>query len=149
MKVILTQDVKTKGKKGDVINVSDGYARNFLLPKGLAVIADAQALNDIKNKEAAREHKINLEKQAANDVASALEKCVVKLVGQAGADGRLYGAITSSDIAEALEKQHSITVDRRKITVDEPIKTFGEHNVGIKLYTGITGKINIIVTDNK
>ena len=149
MKVILTQDVKSQGKKGQLINVSDGYARNFLLPKGLAVEADAGAMNDLKNKESSRLHKIELEKAAANDTAKKLEALVVKLQAKAGADGRLYGSVTSLDIAEALEKQHSIKVDKRKIQLNDPIKTFGTHEVKVKLYTEITGKINVVITDVK
>lgn len=149
MKVILTQDVKAQGKKGQLINVSDGYARNFLLPKGLAVEADAGAMNDLKNKESARLHKIELEKQAAKDIAAKLETVTVKLQAKAGTDGRLYGSVTSLDIAEALEKQHGIKVDKRKIQLSDPLKTFGVHSVAVKLYTEISGKINIVISDIK
>lgn len=149
MKVILTQDVKSQGKKGQLINVSDGYARNFLLPKGLAVEADAGAMNDLKNKESSRLHKIELEKEAANETKKKLESIVVKLTAKAGADGRLYGSVTSLDIAEALEKQHSIKVDKRKIQLSDPLKTFGAHSVGVKLYTEINGTINVVISDVK
>ncbi|MBQ4116024.1 MAG: 50S ribosomal protein L9 [Clostridia bacterium] len=149
MKVILTQDVKSQGKKGQLINVSDGYARNFLLPKGLAVEADATAMNDLKNKESSRLHKIELEKQAANDIAKKLETITVKLQAKAGADGRLYGSVTSLDIANALEEQHKIQVDKRKIQLSDPLKTFGVHTVSVKLYTEITGKINVVISDVK
>lgn len=149
MKVILTQDVKAQGKKGQLINVSDGYARNFLLPKGLAVEADAKAMNDLKNKESARLHKIEVEKQEARDIASKLESLIVKIKAQAGADGRIYGSVTSLDIAQKLEEQHNISVDKRKIVLNDPIKTFGNHTVPVKLYTEITGNINVIVTDEK
>ena len=149
MKVILTQDVKAQGKKGQLINVSDGYARNFLLPKGLAVEADASAMNDLKNKESARLHKIELEKAAANDIAKKLESITVKLQTKAGADGRHYGSVTSLDIAEALEAQHQIKVDKRKIQLSDPIKTFGVHTVSVKLYTEISGKINVVISDVK
>ena len=149
MKVILTQDVKSQGKKGQLINVSDGYARNFLLPKGLAVEADATAMNDLKNKESSRLHKIELEKQAANDIAKKLETITVKLQAKAGADGRLYGSVTSLDIANALEEQHKIQVDKGKIQLSDPLKTFGVHTVSVKLYTEITGKINVVISDVK
>ena len=149
MKVILTQDVKSQGKKGQLINVSDGYARNFLLPKGLAVEADATAMNDLKNKESSRLHKIELEKQAANDIAKKLETITVKLQAKAGADGRLYGSVTSLDIANALQDQHKIQVDKRKIQLSDPLKTFGVHTVSVKLYTEITGKINVVISDVK
>lgn len=149
MKVILTQDVKSQGKKGQLINVSDGYARNFLLPKGLAVEADASAMNDLKNKESARLHKIEVEKQAANEIAKKLEAAVVKIQAKSGVDGRLYGSVTSLEIAENLEKQHGIKVDKRKIQLPDPIRTFGTHSVNVKLYTEITGKINVVISDVK
>ena len=147
MKLILTQDVKGQGKKDQVINVSDGYARNFLLPKGLAVPADAKAMNEIKGKEESRLHKIETEKAAAKETAAKLEKITVKITGQAGADGRLYGSVTAKDIAEALEKQHGIVIDKRKLTLSEPIKSFGTYNTEVKLYTEITGKVKVVVTD--
>ena len=147
MKLILTQDVKGQGKKDQVIEVSDGYARNFLLPKGLAVPADAKSMNEIKNREASKLHKIETEKAAAKETAAKLEKITVKIVGQAGSDGRLYGSVTAKDIAEALEKQFGIVIDRRKLTLPEPIKTFGTYNTEVKLYTEITGKVKVTVSD--
>ena len=147
MKVILTQDVKGQGKKGQAVNVSDGYARNFLLPKGLAVVADAAAMNDLKNKEASRLHKIEVEKQAANETKAKLEKLTVKITAQAGADGRLYGSVTSKEIAQSLEDQHGISIDKRKIDLSDPIRAFGNYAVSVKLYTEIIGKINVVITD--
>ncbi|MBR6709035.1 MAG: 50S ribosomal protein L9 [Clostridia bacterium] len=147
MKVILTQDVKGQGKKDQMVNVSDGYARNFLLPKGLAIPADAKSINEMKNKEAAAQHKIEVEKQAARDTAAKLAAVTVKLTADAGADGRLYGSVTSKDIAEALQKQHGITVDKRKLVLGEAIKAFGTYAIDIKLYPEITGKINVVVSD--
>ncbi len=147
MKVILTQDVKGQGKKDQMINVSDGYARNFLLPKGLAIPADAKSINEMKNKEASAQHKIEVEKQNARDTAAKLAAVTVKLTESAGADGRIYGSVTSKDIAEALEKQHGIAVDKRKIVMPDPIKAFGTYAIDVKLYTEITGKINVVVSD--
>ena len=147
MKVMLTQDVKGQGKKDQVINVSDGYARNFLIPKGLAVPADAKSMNEIKNREESRLHKIETEKAAAKETAAKLEKITVKIISQSGGDGRLYGSVTAKDIAEALEKQHGIVIDRRKLTLPEPIKAFGTYNTEVKLYTEITGKIKVTVSD--
>lgn len=147
MKVVLLQDVKSQGKKGDLINVSDGYARNFLFPKGLAAEADAKAMNEIKSKEEARLHKIEVEKAAARETAEKLSAVTVKLTSTAGADGRLYGSITTKDIAEAVEKQHGITVDKRKIQLDGTIKAFGTYVLDVKLYPEITGKINLVVSD--
>ncbi|MEE1357124.1 MAG: 50S ribosomal protein L9, partial [Clostridia bacterium] len=147
MKVILTQDVKGQGKKGQAINVSDGYARNFLFPKGLAIVADAAAMNDLKNKEESRLHKIELEKQAAKETAAKLEKVSVKVLATAGADGRLYGSVTAKEIAQCLEDQHKITIDKRKIDLSDPIRAFGSYSVNVKLYTDIIGKINVVITD--
>ncbi len=147
MKVILTQDVKSQGKKDQIIEVSDGYARNFLFPKKLAIPADAKALNEVKNKEASRLHKIEVERAEATATAQKLDGALVKLVGKSGADGRLYGSITAKEIAEALEKQHKIVVDKRKITIPEPIKTFGKFELDVKLYNDVGGKIHLLVSD--
>ena len=149
MKVILTQDVKAQGKKGQIINVSDGYARNFLFPKGLAVVADSKALNDIKNKEAAQKHKIEVEREEAKNVAEKLAPVVVKLMLQAGPDGRLFGSVTSKDIAEELEKSTGIVIDKKKILLDEPIKSYGSYTVDVKLYSEVIGKLNVIVSNIK
>ena len=147
MKVILTQDVKGQGKKGQAINVSDGYARNFLLPKGLAVVADAAAMNDLKNKEASRLHKIEVDRAAANETKAKLEQLTVKVSATAGADGRLYGSVTSKEIAQSLEDQHKITIDKRKIDLPDPIRAFGTYSIPVKLYTDVVGKINVVITD--
>lgn len=148
MKVILTQDVKGQGKKDQIIEVSDGYARNFLIPRKLAVIADAKAMSEAKSKEASKQHKIEVEKEEARKIAKQLESITVKIVESAGNDNRLYGAVTSKDIAEKLAKDHKITIDKKKIVMTEPIKTFGTYKVEVKLYTSeITGSINVVVTD--
>ena len=147
MKVLLLADVKGQGKKDQIIDVSDGYARNFLLPKKLAVIADAKAVNEAKNKEASKQHKIDTEKAEAKALAEKLQKITVKITAQAGGDGRLYGSVTSKDISEALSKQFGITIDKRKLTLDEPIKAFGLYSIDVKLYTEISGKINVSVSD--
>ncbi len=146
MKVVLLQDVKGQGKKDQIIDVSDGYARNFLLPKKLAAIADAQVLNDIKNKEAAKQRKIELEKQAARDTAEKMQGILVKIkVQQTNADGKFKGAVTSKDIAEALNQQFGIEVDKRKIVLNEQIKAYGTYSVEVKLYPEITGKMSVLV----
>lgn len=149
MKVILTQDVKAQGKKGQIINVSDGYARNFLFPKGLAVEADAKALADIKNKEAAAKHKIDVERAEARELAGKLEGVVVKLKLKAGPDGRLFGSVTSKDIAEELTKATGIVLDKKKIMLDEPIKAYGSYTIDLKLYSEVIGKLNVVVSDLK
>ncbi len=146
MKVVLLQDVKGQGKKDQIIDVSDGYARNFLLPKKLAAIADAQVLNDIKNKEAAKQHRIEMEKQAARDTAEKMQGILVKIkVQQTNADGKFKGAVTSKDIAEALNQQFGIEVDKRKIVLNEQIKAYGTYSVEVKLYPEITGKMSVLV----
>ena len=147
MKVILTQDVKGQGKKDQMINDSDGYARNFLLPKGLAIPADAKSINEMKNKEAAAQYKIEVERQAARDMAEKLAALTVKLTASAGTDGRIYGSITTKDIVEALQKQHGLTLDKRKMVLADPIKAFGTYHIDVKLYPEITGKINVVVSD--
>ncbi|MBQ8578511.1 MAG: 50S ribosomal protein L9 [Clostridia bacterium] len=147
MKVVLLQDVKGQGKKGDVVNVSDGYARNFLFPKKLGAVADAQVMNELKGKEESRLHKIEVDKQNAHETAEKLQSVSVKLTASAGADGKIYGSVTAKDIAEALAKQHNIEIDKRKLQLSDPIKTFGTHIVDIKLYPEITGKVNVVVAE--
>jgi large subunit ribosomal protein L9 len=149
MKVILTQDVKAQGKKGQIIDVADGYARNYLLPKGLAIIADNKALNEIKGKEEAEKHKKATELENAKETAAKLAEITLKFANQSGADGRLYGSVTSKEIAEALKAQFGITVDKRKIQLDDPLKSFGKHTVNVKLHTEVIGKINIIIEESK
>ena len=146
MKVMLTQDVKGQGKKDQIIEVSDGYARNFLLPKKLAIIADAKAVNEAKNKEAANLHKIEVAKKEANDIADKLSKITVKILAGGGTE-RLYGTITSKDVAEALAKDHGIVIDKKKMVMNDNIKTFGTYKIGVKLYGAeITGTITVQVS---
>jgi large subunit ribosomal protein L9 len=146
MKVSLLADVKGQGKKDQIIEVSDGYARNFLLPKKLAIIADAKAVNEAKNKEASNLHKIEVAKSEANAIADKLSKITVQILAGGGAE-RLYGTVTSKDIAEALSKNHGITIDKKKIVMNENIKSFGTYKVEVKLYGAeITGTITVQVS---
>ena len=146
MKVMLTQDVKGQGKKDQIIEVSDGYARNFLLPKKLAIIADAKAVNEAKNKEASNLHKIEVAKAEAKEIADKLGKITVTILTGGGTE-RLYGTVTSKDIAEALAKNHGINIDKKKIVMAENIKTFGTYKVEVKLYGAeITGTITVQVS---
>lgn len=147
MKVVLLQDVKAQGKKDDIVEVSEGYARNFLFPKKLAIPADAKAINDIKNKKSSEAHKIELERAAAKETAEKLNETTVKIVAEAGKDGKFYGAVTSKDIAEALKAQAKIEVDKRKVTLDCPIKAFGTYKVDIKLYQEISGRVTVMVIE--
>ena len=145
MKVVLLADVKGQGKKNDIINVSDGYARNFLLPRKLAVEADAKVLNEIKGREDSRKHKIEVETAEAKALAAKLDTILVKIHASSGADGRLYGSITSKDIAEKLEKEYGIVVDKRKIQLSDPIRAYGKYDLDVKLYTDIVGKVHVLV----
>jgi large subunit ribosomal protein L9 len=147
MKVILQQDVKDQGKKGQMVEVSDGYARNFLLPRKLAVEATADNINAIKIKEAARLKKLELDKAQAKEIAAKLDSCIVKISAKAGGAGKLFGAITSKEIADALQSQHGIEIEKQKIVQDEHIKTFGSFDVKCKLGFEITGTIHVIVTE--
>lgn len=145
MKVLLLADVKALGKKDQIVEVSDGYARNCLLPKKLAVIADAKIVNDIKNKEASRLHTIEVEKAAASEIASKLEGVTVKIYMTAGEDKKLFGSVTSKDIIDALEKQSGIKLDKKRVVLDKPIKAYGSYTIDVKLYQGVVGKINLTV----
>ena len=145
MKVMLTADVKGQGKKDQIVEVSDGYARNFLFPKKLAIPADAKALNEAKNKEASKQYKVEVEKQNATDIAKKLEGIKLTFVYAAGPDKRLYGSVTAKDISDLLKKEHNIDIDKRKISLSVPIKSFGTFSADAKLYTGIDGKISIEV----
>lgn len=145
MKVILCADVKGQGKKDQIVEVSDGYARNFLFPKKLAIPADAKAMNEVKNKEASRQHKLDVEKQQALDIAEKLKSIVVTFVYAAGPDKKLYGSVTAKNIADALKRDHGIDIDKRKITLREPIKAFGNFQADVRLFADVDGKITISV----
>ena len=148
MKVILQQDVKGQGKKGELINVSDGYARNFLLPKKLAVEATSENLEIMKQQDKARQKKLEEDKAAARETASRLEGVQVRITARAGGDGgKLFGSVTSKEIAEALSEQHGIVVEKNKIVQDDPIKSFGPYEIKCKLGFEITGVINVLVVE--
>ena len=149
MKVILLEDVKGKGKKGDLINVSDGYARNFLLPKGVAIEASKQAINDLEGKKGAEIYRKNQEEEKAKNIAERMKDITVNLSAKAGAGGKLFGSITSKDVAEALKAQYKIDIDKRKFDLKDGIKTCGATEVTVKLYPGISGKFKVNVTEQK
>ncbi len=149
MKVILTADVKGQGKKDQMIEVSDGYARNFLLPKKLAIPADAKSINEMKNKEASKQHKIDTEKQNALEISKKLEDIVLKFEYAAGPDKKLYGSVTSKDISEELAKKHGISIDKKKISLAIPIKSFGRFSAEAHLFAGIVGKITVEVVSKQ
>ena len=146
MKVILTQDVKSQGKKGELINVSEGYARNFLFPKKLAVEANAQAMNELKNREASIQFKHDTDLANAKQTAEKLNGITVTIVS-GGNEGRLYGSVTSKEIAEQLKAQQGIEIDKRKIVMPDPIKTYGTYKSDVKLFPEVVGKLTVKVTD--
>ncbi len=145
MKVILLANVKGLGKKDDIVEAAEGYARNFLLPRKLAIVADSKAQNDLKGKESARQFKIEEDRKAAKAIAEKLASVTVKIRAASGADGRLYGAVTAKDIAEALEKDFGIAVDKRKLELTDTIKSYGTYSVAVKLYTDVSGKVTVVV----
>ncbi len=147
MKVIFLQDVKGSGKKGEIKNVSDGYARNFLLGRGLAVEATAKNMNILDGQKASAQHKKDVEKQNAEDIAAAINGKTVKAVGKAGNGGRLFGSVTAGNIAELIEKQFGKKVDKKKIVLKTDIKNFGAYEVEIKLYPEVTAKVTVNVAE--
>ena len=146
MKVILKQDVKGHGKIGELVTVSDGYARNFLFPRGLAAEADAQAMNELKNKEEAARFHEEQEKKAAKETAQAVDGKVLKLTAKAGQGGRLFGSVTAKEVAEELAAQFGVKLDKRKIQMAD-IKAFGTYEAEIKLGYGFTAKVSVMVTE--
>ncbi|ACL22925.1 LSU ribosomal protein L9P [Desulfitobacterium sp. LBE] len=145
MKVILKADVKALGKKGQVYEVSDGYARNFLFPKGLAVEATSGNLNDLASKKANEEKKKEQEKQEAQTLAAKLSSLSIEIHTKSGEGGRLFGSVTNKEIAEALKASHGINLDRRKLELKEPIKALGTFNVQAKLHPEVTAQFQVHV----
>ena len=147
MKVLMLADVKGQGKKDQIVEVSDGYARNFLFPKKLAVPADNKALSEAKSKEEAKQFKLKEEKAAAQALADQLSKLTVKITATSGADGRLYGSVTSKDIAEKLKEQHKVDIDKRKLVLSDNIKAYGTYEIEVKVYPEISAKLKVTVTE--
>jgi len=145
MKVVLTQDVKSLGKKGDLVNVAEGYARNFLFPRKLATEANAQALNELKNRENAAKHKQEEELATARQAAQALEGKTVRVLAKGGSQGRLFGSVTSKEVAEQLHQELGVEVDRRKIAIED-IKHYGTYPAEIKLHQGVGATFYVLVT---
>ena len=145
MKVILKADIKGVGKKDQVINASDGYARNFLFPKNLAVEANAENMSKLKAKQDSNAFKKSQEKAEAQKIADKLSKILMKVQVKAGENGKIFGGVSSKEIAENLEKQYNIKVDKKKIDLKETIKTLGMFTIEIKLYEGVVGKLKIDV----
>ena len=149
MKVILQQDVKGQGKKGQMVEVSEGYARNFLLPQKLAIAATADAINTMNLKEKARKAEEARQKAEAEATAEKLKECMVKLTAKAGNGGRLFGAVTTKEISEGLKAQFSIDIPKQKLVLDEPIKAFGSYQVKAKLGFEVVGTVYVSVFEEK
>ena len=145
MKVILKADIKGVGKKNEIINASDGYARNFLFPKQLAVEANAENLSKLQAQKDANQFKKDTEKEEAKKIAEKMSKIMVKIKVKSGENGKIFGGVSAKEIAEHLEKEHNIKVDKKKIDLKETIKTLGIHIVEIKLFEGVVGKVKVDV----
>ncbi len=145
MKVILLEDIKGVGKKGELLNASDGHARNYLIPRKLAVEATKTNLNELNLKQKSEEHKKEVELQAAKDLGQTLEQKTVKIAVKIGDNGKLFGSVTNKEIAAALEAQEGIKIDKKKITIVDPIKTVGEKEADIKLHPKVTVKLKVVV----
>ena len=149
MKVILQQDVRGQGKKGQMIEVAEGYARNFLLPRKLAVPATADAMNTMRLQEKAKKAEEARQKAEAQAVAEKLKGAVVKLTAKAGANGKLFGAVTSKEVSDALQSQHGIELAKNKIVMEEPIKAYGSYELKAKLGFEISGTVYVVVAEEK
>lgn len=148
MKVILKQDVKGVGKKDQVINAADGYARNFLFPKGLAVPADTGNMNNLQAKKDSNAFRKGEELKEAKEIAEKLKNITIKMKIKAGENGKLFGGVTAKEIAEALKKDHNIEVDKKKVMLKETIKVAGVTKVDIKLYEGVIAPVSIMIIPN-
>ena len=148
MKVILLEDIKGKGKKDQILEVSDGYARNYLFKKKLAIEADAAALNELAGKVAARQHKYDVDKAAAEEIACQLETITLVLHQAAGKDNKMYGAITTKEIAQQLKQEYGIEVDKKKLSLETPIKAFGTYKIKAKLFTDVVAIVTVQVVEN-
>lgn len=149
MKVILLADVKGSGKKGELVNVSDGYARNFLFPRKLAKEATAQAMVELENAESSKQHKIETEKANATAAAKRLDGVKLNFYANAGKNGKLFGSVTSREIADELKKTMNINIDKRKIEIKGDVKSFGTYECEAKFYAGITAKFSIVVMEKQ
>ena len=148
MKVILLDNIKGVGKKDEVINASDGYARNFLLPKKLAVEANSENMSKLKGKNDSTAYKKSVEKSEAQGVAEKLKDITLKVTVKAGENGKIFGSITSKELADNLKEQYKIEIDKKKIDLKEPIKTLGSFSINIKLYEGVIGKLKVEILEN-
>ena len=148
MKVILLDNIKGVGKKDEVVNASDGYARNFLFPKKLAIEANAENMNKLNNKKDSQQHKKDVEKENAEQIANKMKDIIVTIKVKAGANGKIFGGVTAKEISENLKQQFKIEVDKKKIVLNENIKNLGMFNISIKLFEGIVGNLKVNVTNS-
>ncbi len=147
MKVVLNEDIKGTGKKGDIVNVSDGYARNFLLPRGKVREANASAVNEVESQRSARDYHAAQDLQSAKETAAAIDGKTVTITARSGESGKLFGAVTAKEIATAIKEQLGQTVDRRKINLDGDIKTVGDYHVELKVHTDVTATVTVKIND--
>lgn len=145
MKVVLTKDIKGTGKAGELHEVSDGYARNFLFPKGLAIEANAQAMNELKNREASAAFKKKKADEEAREIASKIGGKKVHISAKGGSNGRLFGSVTTSEIADAIKKEFGCDIDKKKISLNSDIKNYGEYQATVKLFGGVTAEVTVEV----
>ena len=148
MQVILKEDVQGSGKKGDLVKVSDGYAKNFLIKKGLAIAATPGALNEYKAKQAASVAREAKDRKAAGDLAKSIEGKSVKIAAKAGESGKLFGSVTAKEVAQEIEAQLGVETDKRKVALESDIKAHGTYTAEVKLYAGVTAKVFVVVADN-
>lgn len=147
MKIILTQDVKKHGKKGDVINVSDGYAKNYLIPQGLGIEATKNSMNDLNLKKKAEDKKKQAELEQANKLKDEMKEKIITISVKAGEGGKLFGSVTSKEIVSAAKEQLKLILDKKKVQLDEPIRTLGNHIIPIKLHPKVTAELTVKVTE--
>lgn len=149
MKVILLENVKKKGKKGDVVNVPDGYAKNFLFPKNLAKEATSQSLTELFNEKSSNEHKKELEKSKAEEIAEIIKEKIIKITSKAGKNGKLFGSVTTKDIVNKIKEVFDVDIDKHKIVLESDIKAFGTYRFSVKLYPGIAVQMAVMIAEEQ
>lgn len=148
MKVILLEDVKGHGKKGEVVNAKDGYARNYLFPRKLAVEANSANLKNLQNKQAAEDRKRQTDLEGAKRQADIISQLVVVVKAKSGENGKLFGSVTNKEIAEILNNEHRVEIDKKKIVLPEPIRSLGDFQLEVKIYPEVTARLNVRVEEH-
>lgn len=146
MRVILIEDAKKLGKKGEIVNVAEGYARNYLIPKGVVVEATEANLRNLSHQQAVKQDRVRKEEQEARELAERLSALTVVIRAKTGEAGRLFGSVTAQDIAEAITTATGVELDKRRVELDEPLKALGDYEIAVKLYQGVTAKVTVKVT---